>query len=324
MPAVHPASGSLLHFEFPGNLPTLPIMADALLHSDLPFPVRRGKVRDVYDLGDQLLIVATDRISAFDCVMPNGIPDKGRILTALSLFWFELLSDFENHLIASDVADYPTHLKAFEGQIAGRSMLVRKADVVPIECVARGYLAGSGWAEYQRSQTVCGVELPAGLKQCDRLPFPIFTPATKEESGHDVNVDFAETARRVGDALARDLRDRTLRLYARAAAHALDRGVVIADTKFEFGLLPADGATPARLILVDEALTPDSSRFWPAEKYEPGRDQDSFDKQFVRNWLEGQPWDKTPPAPMLPRDVVQGTRAKYVEAYEKLTGRTWS
>ena len=293
-------------------------MADALLHSDLPFPVRRGKVRDVYDLGSALLIVATDRISAFDCVMPNGIPDKGRILTALSLFWFELFSDVENHLIASEVRDYPAAIQPFAEQLCGRSMLVKKAAVVQIECVARGYLAGSGWKEYQKSQTVCGVPLPPGLRQCEKLPKPIFTPATKEESGHDINIDFAEAARRAGEALAGELRQRTLSIYTRAADYAAGKGVIIADTKFEFGQLP-DG----RLILVDEILTPDSSRFWPAATYEPGSDQASYDKQFVRNWLEQQPWGKTPPAPTLPEEVVQGTRAKYVEAYEKLTGKRW-
>jgi len=292
-------------------------MSQALLQSDLPFPARRGKVRDVYDLGERLLIVATDRISAFDCVMPNGIPDKGRILTALSLFWFDKLAGrFENHLLESDVSHYPTELRRFEPQLRGRSMLVRKARVIPIECVARGYLAGSGWKEYRQTGTVCGVRLPPGLRQCDRLPEPIFTPATKEESGHDVNIDFAEAARRVGANVAESLRSRTLEIYRGAAAYAESRGVIIADTKFEFGQLP-DG----RLILVDEVLTPDSSRFWPADEYQPGRDQPSFDKQFVRNYLEGLDWDKTPPAPPLPPDVVEGTRQRYLEAYEKLTGR---
>lgn len=294
-------------------------MADALLQSDLPFPVRRGKVRDVYDLGSTLLIVASDRISAFDCVMPNGIPDKGRVLTALSLFWFELFSDVENHLIASDVRDYPASVRPFSDQLSGRSMLVKKAAVVQIECVARGYLAGSGWKEYQKSRTVCGVLLPPGLRQGEKLPQAIFTPATKEESGHDINISFAEAARRVGETLAGELRQRTLSIYTRAAEYAAGKGVIIADTKFEFGQLP-DG----RLILVDEILTPDSSRFWPAATYEPGRDQASYDKQFVRNWLEHQPWDKTPPAPTLPEEVVGGTRAKYVEAYEKLTGKKWN
>ena len=292
-------------------------MQEAMLQSDLPFPVRRGKVRDVYDLGETLLIVATDRISAFDCIMPNGIPDKGKILTALSLFWFEKFPQIPNHLIATDVADYPAALQPFARQIDGRSMLVKKAKVVPIECVARGYLAGSGWKEYQQSQRVCGVMLPPGLKQCDKLPDPIFTPATKEESGHDINISFAETVKRIGAPLAQELSERTLWLYQNAADYAATRGVIIADTKFEFGQLP-DG----KLILVDEILTPDSSRFWPADQYQPGRDQPSFDKQFVRNWLETQPWDKTPPAPALPDDVVQGTRNRYLEAYVQLTGKT--
>ena len=283
--------------------------AEALLSTDLPFPVRRGKVRDVYDVGTELLIVATDRISAFDCVMPNGIPDKGAILTALAGFWFRKFQDqFENHVIWDADGDVPPPLR-------GRAMIVRKTNVVPIECVARGYLAGSGWKEYQQSQTVCGIKLPAGLRQCDKLPEPIFTPATKEESGHDVTVSFEETARRVGPELANELRRRTLSLYAQAAEYAAGHGVIIADTKFEFGTLP-DG----RIILIDEILTPDSSRFWPADQYEPGHDQPSYDKQFVRNWLERQPWDKTPPAPALPPDVVEGTRRRYLEAYERLTG----
>jgi len=295
-------------------------MSSALMQSNLPFPVRRGKVRDVYDLGQSLLIVATDRISAFDVIMPNGIPDKGRVLTALSLFWFsKLAGNSENHLLASDVKDYPSILQPFAEQIRGRSMLVKKAKVVPIECVARGYLAGSGWKEYQASQTVCGIKLPPGLRQCDRLPEPIFTPATKEETGHDINISFNEAAQRVGSDLASEMRKRTLSLYAQAAQYAHGRGIIIADTKFEFGQLP-DGT----LILIDEILTPDSSRFWPADSYKPGQDQPSFDKQFVRNWLETQPWNKTPPAPTLPEEVVQGTRKRYVEAYERLTGKNWS
>ena len=292
-------------------------MNSALLATDLPFPVRRGKVRDVYDLGETLLIVATDRISAFDVIMPNGIPDKGKMLTALSLFWFEKFAgDFPNHLIATEVADYPQALHPFRDQITGRSMLVRKAGVVPIECVARGYLAGSGWKEYRRNGQVCGIRLPAGLRQCDQLPEPIFTPATKATSGHDMNISFEEAASGEGDAVMGELRNRTLRLYTQAAAYARSRGVIIADTKFEFGKLP-DG----KLILIDEVLTPDSSRFWPADRYEPGRDQESFDKQFVRNWLETQPWDKTPPAPALPPEVVEGTRKRYAEAYERLAGK---
>ena len=292
-------------------------MPHALLQSELQFPVRRGKVRDVYDLGDALLIVATDRISAFDVIMPNGIPGKGKILTALSLFWFEQFRDVENHLLAASVRDYPDRLRPFAAQIEGRSMLVKKAQVVPVECVARGYLAGSGWKEYRQSGTVCGVRLPPGLRQCDKLPEPIFTPATKEQSGHDINISFDEMRRIVEPALAEEMRRRTLDVYARAAAFAAERGVIIADTKFEFGRVP-DG----RLILIDETLTPDSSRFWPADQYQPGRDQPSFDKQFVRNWLEAQPWDKAPPAPALPDDVVEGTRRRYLEAYERLTGKS--
>jgi phosphoribosylaminoimidazole-succinocarboxamide synthase len=292
-------------------------MAPPLMVSSLPFPVRRGKVRDVYDVGEHLLIVATDRISAFDVVMPNGIPEKGKILTALSLFWFQKFAgEFENHLVSADIAKYPPPLREHAAQIQGRSMLVRKTAVVPIECVARGYLAGSGWTEYQKSKTVCGIHLPVGLRQCDRLPTPIFTPATKEESGHDLNISFEEAAKRVGEDLAAQLRDRTLALYSKAADHARARGVIIADTKFEFGILP-----DKRLILIDEILTPDSSRFWPASDYSPGKDQVSFDKQFVRNYLLGVNWDKTPPAPALPLEVVEGTRRRYVQVYRLLTDR---
>jgi len=295
-------------------------MPDAILQTNLPFPLRRGKVRDVYDLGDRLLIVATDRISAFDCIMPNGIPDKGRLLTQLSNFWFRKFAGrIENHLVETDVDRFPAPLRAFAAQLKDRSIVVTKTEVIPVECVARGYLAGSGWKEYRASGTVCGVALPAGLQQCDKLPEPIFTPATKEETGHDINISFEDAARRVGDETARTLRDRTLNLYTGAADYARQRGVIIADTKFEFGRLP-DG----QIILIDEILTPDSSRFWPAGTYAPGREQDSFDKQFVRNYLESLKWDKTPPAPQLPEEVVQGTRSKYVEAYEKLTGATFT
>lgn len=303
-------------------------MPQPLLQSSLPFPVRRGKVRDVYDLGESLLIVATDRISAYDVVMPNGIPDKGKILTAISLFWFDkFAAQFENHLISADVGDYPQNVRPFRDQLEGRSMLCRKAKVIPIECVARGYLAGSGWKEYQKTQSVCGIKLPAGLRQCDKLPAPIFTPATKEESGHDINISFEEAAERIGRETATTLRDRTLKLYTLAADYAASRGVLIADTKFEFGVVSESGGAVGqsggggKLILIDEVLTPDSSRFWPADQYAPGRDQPSFDKQFVRNYLESQPWDKTPPAPRLPEEVVEGTRRRYLEAYEKLTGR---
>jgi phosphoribosylaminoimidazole-succinocarboxamide synthase len=291
-------------------------MSAPLMQSNLPLPVRRGKVRDVYDAGDSLLIVATDRISAYDCVMPNGIPGKGKILTALSLFWFGKFQEFENHLIATQVDRYPHELYPFADELAGRSMLVKKASVVPIECVVRGYLAGSGWVEYQQSQTVCGIRLAAGLKQCQKLPEPIFTPATKEESGHDINISFEETQQRIGQEMAEDLRRRSVALYSAAAEYAASRGIIIADTKFEFGVLP-DG----RVILIDEILTPDSSRFWPAESYEAGHDQPSFDKQFVRNYLQKQVWNKTPPAPALPADVVAGTRQRYLQAYERLVGK---
>jgi phosphoribosylaminoimidazole-succinocarboxamide synthase len=293
-------------------------MPAELLQSDLPLPVRRGKVRDVYDLGDALLIVATDRISAFDCVMPNGIPGKGKILTALSLFWFARFAGaFPNHLIASDVDAFPRELAPYRDQLEGRSMLVRKTRVIPIECVARGYLAGSGWAEYQKAHppSVCGIPLPPGLRQCDKLPTPIFTPATKEDTGHDMNISFDEAAERIGADMAATLRDRTLSLYTQAADYAAARGILIADTKFEFGILLS-----GEIILIDEILTPDSSRFWPAEKYSPGRDQESFDKQYVRNYLQTLQWNKTPPAPALPPEVVRGTRERYLEAYRLITG----
>ncbi len=290
-----------------------------ILQTALPFPKRQGKVRDVYDLGEHLLIVATDRISAFDCVMPNGIPEKGAVLNQLSLFWFDQTrSIVPNHLVATDVTDFPKAVRSFGDQLVGRSILVKKTKVVPIECVARGYLAGSGWKEYQQSHTVCGVKLPRGLKQCDRLPEPIFTPATKAETGHDENISFEQMQREIDPTLAAALRQTTLAIYTNCADYARTKGVIIADTKFEFGQLE-DGS----FILIDEILTPDSSRFWPADQYAPGRDQESFDKQFVRNWLEKQTWNKTPPAPALPEEVVEGTRRRYVEAYEKLTGRAW-
>ncbi|WP_428939956.1 phosphoribosylaminoimidazolesuccinocarboxamide synthase [Fontivita pretiosa] len=291
---------------------------EAMLQSNLPFPVRHGKVRDVYDLGDQLLIVATDRISAFDVVLPDPIPGKGKILTALSVFWFRHFErEIEHHLISTDVRTFPQALQPYKDQLRGRSMLVKKCKVIPIECVARGYLAGSGWKEYSRTQTVCGIKLPPKLRQCDRLPAPIFTPATKEQTGHDINISYEEMIARVGAGLADELREKTLRIYTQAMEYALARGVIIADTKFEFGQLP-DG----RVILIDEILTPDSSRFWPADEYEPGHDQPSFDKQYVRNWLESRDWDKTPPAPKLPFEVIEGTKRRYLEAYQKLTGAT--
>lgn len=280
---------------------------------------RRGKVRDVYDLGDRLLIVATDRISAFDCVLPNPIPDKGKILTQLSLFWFDYLSDvIENHLIASDVADYPAVLQPCADQLEGRSMLVRKAAVVPIECVVRGYLSGSGWADYSRGKDVGGVRLPGGLEESEKIPapyYPLFSPATKEEEGHDQNISYDDVAERLGEATARQLRDTALAIYTRAADYAESRGVILADTKFEFGY--ADG----KLILVDEVLTPDSSRFWQKSLYLPGQMQKPYDKQYVRDYLLGVNWDRNPPAPRLPTEVIEKTRRRYMEAFRMLTGR---
>jgi phosphoribosylaminoimidazole-succinocarboxamide synthase len=290
-----------------------------LLQSNVTgYPCRRGKVRDVYDLGDRLVIVATDRISAFDWVLPTPIPDKGRVLTAMTVFWLETLR-VPNHLLSLNVAEMGPEFAAQHEQLEGRSMLVRKTNVVPIECVVRGYLAGSGWKEYQRDKTVCGISLPAGLKESDRLPEPIFTPATKEESGHDINISFEKMAELVGRDVSDTLRQRSLDVYSRAAEYARARGIIIADTKFEWGRLPN-----GEIILIDEVLTPDSSRFWPADGYEPGGSQPSFDKQFVRDWLENCGWDKNSTPPPLPADVVQQTRDKYVEAYERLSGKRLS
>ncbi len=295
-------------------------MSNAVLQTNLPFPVRRGKVRDVYDLGETLLIVSTDRISAFDVVMPNPIPGKGKVLTALSLFWFEKFGkQIEHHLIASEVKDFPAKVQPYKAELEGRAMLVRKAKVAPLECICRGYLAGSGWKEYGKSQTVCGIKLPAGLKQCQKLPQALFTPSTKEEQGHDINISYEEAVKRIGQPLASALKEKSLLLYTSAADYAAGRGVIIADTKFEFGVTPE-----GKVILIDEVLTPDSSRFWPADQYKVGQDQPSFDKQFVRNWLEAQPWNKTPPAPTLPKDVVEGTQQRYMEAYTRLTGKSLS
>jgi len=277
-------------------------------------PVRRGKVRDIYDLGDQLLLVATDRISAFDWVLPTGIPDKGRVLTKLSQVWFDRLGE-SHHLISADVDDMPLPPGADRRQLEGRTMLVRKTQVVPIECVVRGYISGSAWKEYRQSQSVCGIALPAGLKESDKLEQPIFTPATKEESGHDINISFEEMVKIVGKDVATELRDRSLGVYQRGAEYARTKGIVIADTKFEWG------KSGKELILIDEVLTPDSSRFWPADEYQPGRGQPSFDKQFVRDWLEQSGWDKDSQPPALPDHVVQKTREKYVEAYERLSGK---
>jgi phosphoribosylaminoimidazole-succinocarboxamide synthase len=290
-----------------------------LLESRIPgVPVRRGKVRDVYDLGDRLLLVATDRISAFDWILPSGIPDKGRILSQLSRFWFERLNE-PNHLLSTDVAQAGLPAGTDLAPLRGRSMVVRKTQVVPIECVVRGYLSGSGWKEYREHGTVCGLRLPAGLRESDRLPEPIFTPATKAESGHDENISFERMTADVGAATAEELRRRSLDVYRRGADYAGERGILIADTKFEWGRAP-DGT----LILIDEVLTPDSSRFWPMDRYEPGKGQPSFDKQFVRDWLETTTWDKNSPPPQLTGDVVERTRAKYVEAFELLTGEKFA
>jgi phosphoribosylaminoimidazole-succinocarboxamide synthase len=288
-----------------------------LFQSNIPgIPCRRGKVRDVYDLGDTLVIVATDRLSAFDWVLPTPIPDKGMILTALTLFWLETLG-VENHLIGTDLAEMGPEFASRSDELAGRTMLVQKAEVVPIECVVRGYLAGSGWKAYQRTGWVCGTLLPPDLQESEILPEPIFTPATKEENGHDINITFPQMVHLVGDfALADNLKRRSLDVYRRAAGLARERGILIADTKFEWGQLP-DG----RVLLVDEVLTPDSSRFWPADGYRTGISPPSFDKQFVRDWLEQSGWDKNSEPPPLPEKVVRCTREKYLEAYQRLTGQ---
>jgi phosphoribosylaminoimidazole-succinocarboxamide synthase len=277
----------------------------------------RGKVRDVYEVGDdRLLIVATDRLSAFDVVMAEGIPDKGRVLTGLSCFWFQFFRDVvRSHFVTADVGDYPPELRPHVAQLEGRSMIVEKAQPFPIECVARGYLAGSGWKDYQKTGAICGVKLPAGLTESSKLDAPIFTPATKAQSGHDENITWEEAAAVVGQAAAKKLRDQTLELYVRAREYADSHGIIISDTKFEWGL--RDG----KIILIDEALTPDSSRFWPKEGYTPGKSQPSFDKQFVRDYLESTRWNKHPPPPPLPPEVVEKTSEKYREAYRLLTGQ---
>ncbi|MGO9442844.1 MAG: phosphoribosylaminoimidazolesuccinocarboxamide synthase [Terriglobales bacterium] len=275
-----------------------------------------GKVRDLYRVDqERLLVVATDRISAFDYVLGSGIPGKGRVLTQLSLFWFDFLADIvPNHLLTADVDRYPGQLRPYAEQLQGRSMLVAHADMIAIECVVRGYLSGSGWKEYQQSGKVCGIELPRGLRESEQLPEPIFTPAIKATSGHDENISFDEMAQHAGAKLSEQLRELSLKIYRKAAEHAAARGIIIADTKFEFG------RTARGLVLADEVLTPDSSRFWPADRYQPGRSQESFDKQFVRDYLEKVRWNKQPPAPALPAAVVQETSEKYVEAYRRLTG----
>jgi phosphoribosylaminoimidazole-succinocarboxamide synthase len=286
-------------------------------------PDRHGKVRDIYDFGDRLLIVATDRLSAFDYVLGSGIPDKGKVLTQISAFWFDRTRTIvANHLLATDPAQYPPEVRDDSELLAGRSMLVRKTEPLAIECVARGYLSGSAWKDYLASGEVCGIRLPPGLRESERLPEPIFTPATKAQSGHDINISEADAAAIVGRDVAARARELTLRLYAEGAAHAESRGIIVADTKFEFGLLPSDPSLPVeeRLIVIDEMLTPDSSRFWPRDGYRPGAPQASFDKQFVRDYLERIRWNKQPPVPSLPDEVVAKTREKYVEAFQRLTG----
>jgi len=298
---------------------TTGLLDPVLLQTDFPELQLHasGKVRDVYRLNEgQLLFVATDRISAFDYVLATGIPHKGRVLTQISLFWFEFLKDIvPNHLITAEVERYPQAVQKYADQLRGRSMMVVRGDMYPVECVVRGYLSGSGWKEYQQTGKVCGIALPEGLKESDQLPEPIFTPATKATTGHDINISFEEMCRMVDPEQSRQLRDISLRLYRTASDHARKHGIIIADTKFEFG------RTPAGITLADEVLTPDSSRFWPADRYEPGRAQDSYDKQYVRDYLEEIRWNKQPPAPALPAEVATRTSQKYLEAYHQLTGR---
>jgi phosphoribosylaminoimidazole-succinocarboxamide synthase len=291
---------------------------EPILQLDLPGikKLRSGKVRDIFDLGDALLLVASDRISAFDVIMPNGIPRKGEVLTQISHFWFEKFASLvPNHLLARANDSLPKNLQPFADKLARRSMIVKKAKPLAIECIVRGYLSGSGWKEYKQSQTVCGIQLPAGLTESAELPEPIFTPSTKAEAGHDENISFEQACQIVGKELATQARDLSLKIYRAGRDYARQRGIIIADTKFEFGL------SGGKLILIDEVMTPDSSRFWPADQYAPGRGQPSFDKQFVRDYLETLDWNKTPPGPKLPPDVVAKTSAKYLEAYERLTGK---
>jgi phosphoribosylaminoimidazole-succinocarboxamide synthase len=287
-----------------------------LLTCDLPGlrKVASGKVREIFDLGDNLLFVASDRISAFDCILPNGIPDKGAVLNQLSAFWFRKLDFVKNHMLTIDPAEFPKSLNPFTEQLRGRSMIVRKAQPLPVECVVRGYLVGSGWKEYQTRGSICGEPLPAGLRQAERLPATMFTPSTKATSGHDENISWSECRRLVGDDVAKKVRELSIRIYEDGRDYAASRGIIVADTKFEFGLLDGE------VILIDECLTPDSSRFWPAEHYAAGSNPPSFDKQFVRDYLETLDWDKTPPAPALSEEVIQKTRDKSLEAFTKLTG----
>ena len=276
--------------------------------------LRSGKVREVFDLGETLLFVATDRLSAFDVILPDPIPHKGAVLNQLSAFWFKRFSKVKNHFVTANFDEFPKELQAFRPQLAGRSMIVRKTKPLPVECVVRGYLAGSGWKEYQESQSVCGIKLPSGLKLASQLPEPIFTPATKSDAGHDLNIDMNECRQILGNEMAERVCDLSLQIYAAGRDHAAQRGIIVADTKFEFGTV--DG----QLLLIDECLTPDSSRFWPKDQYIVGQSPPSFDKQFVRDYLETLDWNKTPPAPSLPQEVITKTSAKYVEAFERLTG----
>jgi phosphoribosylaminoimidazole-succinocarboxamide synthase len=285
-------------------------------------PDRTGKVRDIYDFGDRLLIVATDRISAFDYILGSGIPDKGKVLTQISRFWFDRLRDVvPNHIVSMNPDDYPADARSAAAMLRGRSMLVTTTEPLPIECVARGYLSGSGWKDYQTTGAVCGHQLPNGLRESDRLPQPIFTPATKAQSGHDINISEAEAATLVGQQVFDKVKALTLKIYGEGVAYAEKLGIIIADTKFEFGIKPGAGAPEDRVILIDEVLTPDSSRFWPQDTYAPGGAQPSFDKQFVRDYLESIKWNKQPPVPSLPADVVEKTRDKYLEAFRRLTGK---
>jgi phosphoribosylaminoimidazole-succinocarboxamide synthase len=318
LPSLLPSVRSSEIHHFDTNHPRKGKTINVVTHTDIAGIqlFRRGKVRDVYAVEDKLLVVATDRISAFDVVLPSAIPCKGAVLTELSLFWFDFLKEaVSNHLITTDIDSYPPPLGQYRDQLQGRSMLVSRADVFPIECVARGYLAGSGWKDYQKTGEVCGVRLPAGLVESERLPEPIFTPATKAETGHDINISESEMEDLIGEGATKRLKDLTLDIYRRASEYADRHGIIIADTKFEFGM--KDG----EIILVDEALTPDSSRFWPKETYQPGRSQQSFDKQFVRDYLETLDWNKQPPGPELPVTVVERTTEKYLEAYRLLTGQ---
>jgi phosphoribosylaminoimidazole-succinocarboxamide synthase len=285
-------------------------------------PDRTGKVRDIYDFGDRLLIVATDRISAFDYILGSGIPDKGKVLTQISRFWFDRLRNVvPNHIVSTNPDEYPADARRSAAMLRGRSMLVTTTEPLPIECVARGYLSGSGWKDYQSTGAVCGHQLPKGLRESDRLPEPIFTPATKAQSGHDINISEAEAAALVGQAVFDKVKALTLKIYGEGVAYAEKLGIIIADTKFEFGITPGTGTPESRLMLIDEVLTPDSSRFWPQDGYTPGGAQPSFDKQFVRDYLESIAWNKRPPVPSLPADVVEKTREKYLEAFRRLTGK---